>query len=286
MSLLKTHLISSLSVHPAVQRKYKTFQETEETEMFLVSLLMKCCLCMYRSGVKTSNHSNHYNMNTWVHLGNPPRCFLVGSKGPCPAGMVVGLQSNSFVGKCKCSCFVKLYEHMSNAEDYVANPFLDEQQGFCFDGSSHFASDRNTKCYPLLTQGPCKYNEAFVYNNDTKLPECRERECPEMDYQNYKGERFGYQILVDGACTKLLDGCEKGLTFDLRKKNPLKMIGTTENNPNPSCVSSKEIFETRVHANAYGGFITENSCKDLKLMYSKILQKCVPYYKTNRQWVG
>jgi len=225
-------------------------------------------------------------MNTWVHLGNPPKCFLVGSKGPCPAGMVVGLQCNSFVGKSKCSCFVKLYKHMSNAEEYLANPFLDEQQGFCFDGSSHYASERDKKCYPLLTKGPCKHNEAFVYKNETRLPECRERECPEVDYQNYDSERFGYQILNEGNCSKLSDGCDGGKDLTSEDETYLTVIGTTETNPNPICVDTEESVENRFYGGAYGEYITENSCKDAKLMYSNILQRCVPYYRINRRWVG
>jgi len=169
-------------------------------------------------------------------------------------------------------------------EDYLANPFLDEQQGFCFNGHNHYASDRDTKCYQLLTQGPCKYNEAFMYNNDTKLPECRERECPEIDDQD---GRFGYQFSHEGSCGKLLDGCEEGVKdLTQEEERSLKVIGTTEINPNPTCVFRNESIETRGYGGYNGGFITENSCKSLKLMYSKILQKCVPYYRANREWVG
>jgi len=174
---------------------------------------------------------------------------------------------------------------MSGKDDNLANPFLDEQQGFCFDGSKHYASDRDTKCYPLLTQGPCKYNEAFVYNHDINLPECRERECPEMDSLNYKGERFGYQILHDGTCAKLQDSCEEGKESMHGKETSLKVIGTTKTNPNPDCVFRNESIEGISHG-AYGEYVSENSCKDSKLMFSKVLRKCVPYYRINRKWVG
>jgi len=173
-------------------------------------------------------------------------------------------------------------------EGVLANPFLDEQQGFCFDGSKHYASNMDTKCYPLLTQEPCKHNEAFVYNHYTNLPECRKTECPEIDYEGTEG-RNSYQIMYEGSCAKLLDCCEGGKGkrgFACEEDTPLKEIGTTAKNPNTDCVFEKESIEGRCRA-CFGssGYFSANSCKDLNLMYTKILRKCVSSYKTSRVWV-
>jgi len=96
--------------------------------------------------------------------------------------------------------------------------------------------------------------------------------------------------MYEGFCAKLLDSCEGGKGkrgFRCVEDSPLKVIGTTAKNPNPDCVFTKESFEGRCRATSgSSGYLSANSCKDLKLMYSRILRKCVPYYKTSRVWVG
>jgi len=152
--------------------------------------------------------------------------------------MKLGIQPNSNFGLCKCPCFVEVSARNNRNMRLVLDPYLDTKQGFCFDKSAHFASYENN-CYELLTRGPCAENEILIFNTETKQADCKARDCPEKRYSVFSSERFTFAINYKGACLGITQICENRTT-DANSHQTLKVVGTTQDNPNPRCIPSED----------------------------------------------
>jgi len=211
--------------------------------------------------------------SVWIHFGNPPKCYLAGTRGPCPANMKLGIQPNSCFGLCKCPCFVEINIRNRNRSP-VLDPYLETKQGFCFDEIAHFASYKNN-CYKLLIQGPCAENETLIVDKETKRADCKARDCPEKRYSVSEPERLTFTINYKGACLKIREICENGTT-DANSFQTLKVVGTTQDNPNPSCIPSEDSVDIIYESFGLGKDLQANDCEQIGQHYSKILKRCIP----------
>jgi len=112
---------------------------------------------IYSSTPKANYFRHPLNRDIWVQYGNPPRCFLVGEKGPCPDGMKLAAVRNSSVGVCKCECYFyteldrETFDYVDKVYYEISKTIIENVPPFCYDGRNHHAFYKD-KCYKILTQ--------------------------------------------------------------------------------------------------------------------------------------
>jgi len=242
--------------------------------------------------VRLPSHPLHRNV--WVHFGV---CFLSGTQGPCPDGMIVGVQPNSTAGVCKCAC----YNEIDEFDNQVLDPYLDVKQKFCStrkrDGTfyDHYAKYQET-CYQLFTQvalsiskkpflvirhlwtfqlhiyfdfkGPCKSDEALMFDKRSQGICCKQRKCPEAaEEPNESTLVYGTFVhLYNSTCLRLGQECD----------NEHRLLTTAKNDPYPACLypianPARVSYE-----------INKAECAIAKQRYSEVRRLCVPLFKIVR----
>jgi len=238
-------------------------------------------------------HSHPLHRNVWVHFGIPPRCFLTGTRGPCPEGMIVGVQPNSTAGVCKCAC----YNEIDEFDNEVLDPYLDVKQKFCSTQNGlfydHYAKYQGT-CYKLFTQvallkkpllvirhlwtfllhiyfyfkGPCKCDEALLFDKRSQGICCKKRQCPEAaEEPNSRTDIYGtYVHLYDSTCLRLGQECD----------NKHRLLTTTKDDPYPACIDPIPDLKRVSYE------INKAECAIANQRYSEVRRLCVPLFKIVR----
>ncbi|CAL8091380.1 unnamed protein product [Orchesella dallaii] len=117
----------------------------------------------------------------WLYFGNPPKCFLVGTTGPCASGQIFFGNLSSSYGFCECVCNEKLQNQTGNFDHLLK---IKEGDRFLFcqlKGGLHKINEaaydkENGLCHFLETQAICAAGEWMVKDETghgaTCIPEC------------------------------------------------------------------------------------------------------------------
>ncbi|ODN00315.1 hypothetical protein Ocin01_06367 [Orchesella cincta] len=111
----------------------------------------------------------------WLYFGSPPKCFLTGQRGPCPADQSLFVELRTPFGFCNCDCFEGTQSSVKATPD---------QDRFCTALLQEFVyMPALEKCFPIFDQGPCAENEWLVkvaenVNGTNAFAKCETRKCP------------------------------------------------------------------------------------------------------------
>ncbi|ODN00310.1 hypothetical protein Ocin01_06371 [Orchesella cincta] len=129
----------------------------------------------------------------WVYFGNPPRCYLAGTRGPCDIGRYLSLELGSPFGVCGCECILSSLELDL---PHLINTSPDGRYKFC----KNQGYDAQQKiCYDLQQRGPCGPGEWIVRSTSDSLT-CV-KECPNDD----QGRTMFYNHIT-GECEQVSGG--------------------------------------------------------------------------------